>query len=86
MHFFSLHHVHRAEEVELSKQLRTKAMREAGKVSYKSNYAIIRVKFPDERLLQGINIVYYRAYQLQVVINFAHIVQVYKIVFPLVKL
>jgi len=43
----------RTENVEINKQLRTKAMREAGKGNTIYNYAIIRIKFPDERLLQG---------------------------------
>ncbi|CAK8682045.1 UBX domain-containing protein 6-like [Clavelina lepadiformis] len=46
-------HQSRSEEIELNKQLRTKATREASRTIYKYNYALIRVKFPDGRSLQG---------------------------------
>lgn len=41
------------EEVELNKQLRTKAMREKMKQIRKYIYALIRIRFPDGVLLQG---------------------------------
>lgn len=41
------------EEVELSRQLRTKAMREKPKSNRKYKYALLRVKFPDGCILQG---------------------------------
>nr|XP_002129952.1 UBX domain-containing protein 6-like [Ciona intestinalis] len=43
----------RTEEIELNKQLRTKAMRESTKSSPIHRYTIIRIKFPDAKILQG---------------------------------
>lgn len=43
----------KTEEVELSRQLRTKEMREKPVKSKKYNYTIIRVRFPDGHILQG---------------------------------
>ncbi|XP_078482173.1 UBX domain-containing protein 6-like [Ciona intestinalis] len=43
----------RSEEIELNKQLRTKAMRESTKSSHIHRYTIIRIKFPDAKILQG---------------------------------
>lgn len=43
----------KTKEVELSRQLRTKAMREKPKSNRKYKYALLRVKFPDGWILQG---------------------------------
>uniref|UniRef100_H2ZR77 UBX domain-containing protein n=1 Tax=Ciona savignyi TaxID=51511 RepID=H2ZR77_CIOSA len=45
--------VARTEEIELNKQLRTKAMRQGTRTSQTSRYTIIRIKFPDAKILQG---------------------------------
>lgn len=41
------------EDVELNQQLRTKAMRDKPKINRKYKYALLRIKFPNGKILQG---------------------------------